>query len=330
MSGWACPADHRPLDARGDALVCAHCRARYPLRDGVPAFDPGLEQGDGPSLSTLRASIERAGWHVALDEFARRHGYLRESAAADWRFWLPLPERARVLELGAGLGDDTLALAARASRVVAAVPLADGARILSRRLETASGTAVEVVVLADAGALPLADGALDAIVIEDLAAAAFGLSRDRVARAAAEWRRVLVPRGVVLLAAANPLYRLPGLARLESALRSRGHPRSLSRAIKGAGSRLAARPATLRTIERSLVREGFSLSRRLAPLPDERRPEAVVPLDRRAPARHFLKHMVRRDTLAARLGLGVAQGLLGLGLLGAAVPYYYVVYRAPR
>jgi len=330
LNGWACPADHHALDVLEGALACAQCRTRYPLRDGVPVFDPGLDQGHGPSLAALWASIEHAGWEVALDEFAQSHGCSREGAAADWHFYLPLPERSRVLELGAGLGDDTLALAAMASRVVAAVPLEDGARVLQRRLETLPGAAVEVVVLADAGSLPLADGSLDAIVIEDLAAAAFGLSRNSVARVAAEWKRVLAPRGVVLFAAANPLYRLPGLARLESSLRSRGHPRTLSREIKGAGPKLTARPVPLRAIERSLVREGFSVSQRLSPLPDERHPEAVIPLDCRAPARHFLRHMVRRDTLGARLGLGAALGLLELGLLRRAVPYYYVVFRAPR
>lgn len=34
----ACPVDHAALSETGDALVCAACRRRYPIRDGIPVM----------------------------------------------------------------------------------------------------------------------------------------------------------------------------------------------------------------------------------------------------------------------------------------------------
>lgn len=34
-----CPgADHAPLEADGDTLVCTVCRSRFPVRDGIPVL----------------------------------------------------------------------------------------------------------------------------------------------------------------------------------------------------------------------------------------------------------------------------------------------------
>ncbi len=34
----ACPVDKAPVREDGDHLVCAQCRRRYPVRDGIPVM----------------------------------------------------------------------------------------------------------------------------------------------------------------------------------------------------------------------------------------------------------------------------------------------------
>jgi hypothetical protein len=33
-----CPADHGALREEGDRLICAQCKRRYPVRDGIPVM----------------------------------------------------------------------------------------------------------------------------------------------------------------------------------------------------------------------------------------------------------------------------------------------------
>lgn len=161
-------------------------------------------------------------------------------AACDWRFVLPIDERARVLDL---TDDDAVALAVAgdAGEVVAvrtpaaAARLADLARAAGRR-----GLRVEV---AASGALPAPGAPFDVILLHD--------ARERNGPgspgAVVPWLRDLrarVVRGGVLWVA---------------------------------GSQHGPGPAAW---ERWLARAGFEIQGRVALLPDVRRPSGILPLDR--------------------------------------------------
>src|SRR6185295_3797617 len=147
--------------------------------------------------------------------------------------------------------------------------------------------------------------------------------------AAAEWRRVLAPGGIVFLGVSNGLYRLAVLRRLRAAATSRAAGESLNRRVKRATAERAG-GLGLGVALRGMARAGFARPEIYAPLPDENQAQVVVPPDDRQVVRYFLNHLVRQNSALVRLGVRAANVVAALGQFRRVVPYYYLIFRTGR
>jgi SAM-dependent methyltransferase len=326
---WSCLEDREPLiSVNGDRLRCPRCGNEHDVVDGFPVFTRGESERRAvelasPSLETLWQAMRNASTEDVAARFCREHGCTRSDRDADWKFFLPVPPEGTVLELGAGFGDDSRDLAGRPGATVSIVPRLTNARVVRHHLGERAGP---VIVMADVGRLPLPDGSVDAIALEDAAAPGFGLTNGRLEPAAREWKRVLSPGGVVLIGVTGDLFRVPGMRRLWARVRARAHPESFNRQVKrwasGGGSGGLGVGRTIRT----MTRLGFPRPVVYAPLPDQNETRAVLPIEEASVVRYFLNHMIRRNSRAVRVGLVAANAAVTLGVFRHLTPYAYLIF----
>jgi len=326
---WVCPQDRHELTAVGEALCCGECGRRYPAEGGIATF---LEVETGgvdpdPALAELWAMVRERGAENAAEEFATRHGYTRTPFTADWKLFLPTPEGSRVLELGAGFGDDTLDLAARGADVLSIVPNRTNALILEAHVRERGLSNVRVGIRSDITRMPLADRSIDAIAMEDVAGPGFGVSGRSLLRLAAEWRRLLKPGGVVVLGLANPHTRWLIQGLLGAMKSSKPRTESFNRFVKRAGRRRSRSWMRRQAVAREMAEQGFSRPAVYSPLPDEQKTLVVVPSEQQQVLRYFLQNLVRKNSAAARIAVQLAGVLTDAGLLHHVLPYHFLIFK---
>jgi len=318
--------DRAPLEPGGDRLRCSRCGREARLIVGTPVFGEAQED---PRLLPLAETIERRGGAEGLGAFARDHGLAPPRAGAGWQLLLPMSEADRLVSLGAAFGATAAAVGARVGQVVAVVPSPTHARILRGGLARGGGQSVDAVVAQDAATLPLPDAFATIVVLEPSAAAALGITPDRLAVVASTVARLLAPGGRLLLGLENPLHRWWPARRLRAAATARRRPLPLDLWVdEGTATPAASGPQPRRAVRR-LTDVGLAVEAWYAPLPDASRAELVLPLDRPGPLRYWLHHLIRLDSAGARVAWRAARALASLGLLRLAVPYYYVTLRKP-
>ena len=139
----------------------------------------------------------------------------------------------------------------------------------------------------DLSSSSLADGSVGAVVVDDLA----GFEGTLGAKAA-EWRRILVSGGAVLLGSRRSMLSRPGFGR------------------------------TVRTMKR----QGFRDPLIYAALPNELETAVLLPLDDPRMVRYFLGNLVRKNSLTMQFALRVGGALAGFGLYRHLVPYRYLLF----
>jgi uncharacterized protein YbaR (Trm112 family) len=328
---WVCPKDRAPLTPDGESLGCARCGHDYPVIDGVPLFapdrrEPERSERSSPLLDELWQAMRDKPTDRVVAGFCRSRGCVRAPYAGDLKFVVPLPSRGTTLELGAGFGDESAALAGASGTTISIVPSLTNARIVRKHLHDRSGRDWPVAVMTDVSLLPLAHRSVDAVVLEDAAAAGFGLTNGRLDEAVAEWKRVLAPGGAVFLELANGLYRLPGLGYVCETLRAGPWRDSLNRLVKRCAVPDANGRLGLGRTVRTMTRLGFRRPIVYAPLPDANDPAVVIPVDDPQFARYFLDHLVRKNSPVVRAAARVARLLVTLGLFRRCVPTYYLIF----
>jgi hypothetical protein len=229
-----------------------------------------------------------------------------------------------LLHLGGGSADEAPRLACGAP-VIAAMHDPALARVLARQLRQAGASSVEVVVCDDASCLPFPDGTLSRIVLEQDAMPAYGLASATVDRFAAEMARVAVTGGVVMLGLANRWMRSGVLARLRRGLAGApSHERLEAPSARGGAH---AAPPPWSALCRAMAGHGFSAPQTWAPLPDARRVEMIVPLERGPILRYCLDNLIRKNSPLVRAALAGAGSLSRVGLSRLAVPYVFLYFR---
>jgi hypothetical protein len=327
---WVCPQDRHPLSHEGDAWRCASCDRRYGTVGDAAVFadnDVAAQQlrEPAPALERIWNAVESRG---AEDTAARLCDELpasRHLHRADWKFFLPSPANGVALELGAGYGDDSLQLV-RSRESVLVVPHATNARIVERHLAESRAEGFRLAVTRDVRRLPLADGSVGLILLEDVAMPGFGVTADALTAIATSWRRVLNADGAVFLGVPNRMRRLPGAALLERRLLSRDYAETLNRTVKQAAGGSATAPPGAGATIRAMRRAGFECRSIYAPLPGEREVQIVIPVDDPNVVRYFLNNLVRRNSRAVRAAVALANVLVRYDLFRAFVPYYYLFF----
>jgi SAM-dependent methyltransferase len=185
-----CPVDGAGLRPSNDALACASCAARYPVRDGVVAFLSADELDEQDRREQASRDVESS-WYDTMFE-----GYTNavEVPTVIARIGSPA---GPVLDHGAGTGRISEALAARGVPVLAV----DYSGVSLRKLvERTRGRRV-LAVQADVRRLPIRSGAVAGAVSCELYEHVRG--RDERLRVLRELARVLQPQAPLAISSFN-------------------------------------------------------------------------------------------------------------------------------
>jgi SAM-dependent methyltransferase len=165
-STFDCPECLSPLAAD---LFCGTCgKAAGTVVDGIPCFsDPEFYWGEWPRdvMRGINARAGVVGWEAAVREAVSDRGLLEYVCApwrADFRHLWEAPRHASVLDVGAGLGGITAALAGNFAEVTAVEKVVERARFIRARTRDVPGV---TVVCADFRRLPLARARFDVAVL---------------------------------------------------------------------------------------------------------------------------------------------------------------------
>ncbi len=322
---WCCPQDRGALaGGTGAELRCTSCGATYRTEGGIAHFAAAAAPPpDDDRLARLWARVRGGDLETGIAELVDGTELSRYRSGADWFSLFPAPSGEPILEIGPGLGDDTIELA-RNGRILCAAHDATAASIVARRMEDA-GIEPAVAVLDGLDALPLADAMLGGLAIEGDAASAFGVQPETLFRVAQEFARVVKPGGALYLGVVNPWPRRLGFDALQDRLRAKPRIRSLQRELKRERSRRGARASRADWTE-ALTAHGFAAPQVYAPLPDQHTVQVVLPVEDRAVVRYFLDNLVRKNSRLAQLAVHAAGLATDAGLFTRAVPFHFLFF----
>jgi SAM-dependent methyltransferase len=137
----ACPECGGELCVDGAYVSCGACARKWPVVDGIPHFIADFPYwGEIPhrTMVQINRTAARGLWSSPLTE--TDDPVVREAAKmilnldrANWQWLIDLPEASRVLDLGAGCGTNSHALALRFREVVAVEPVAERIEFMRQR-----------------------------------------------------------------------------------------------------------------------------------------------------------------------------------------------------
>ena len=189
---FVCPKTGTVLHWDDAGILCPSTGERWDRIGDIPVFStPEGYWGEIPKeeMEPLLAEAESDGWDRALrkrllgegdggsgwehagesEEGAAPRGeflyrYATDPTRADWRFLLPLDAKSRVLDIGAGWGALSMAIAPEVGVVVASDDMIERARFLEIRARQ-SGLDNVIACAAPAEQIPFPDGTFDLVIL---------------------------------------------------------------------------------------------------------------------------------------------------------------------
>lgn len=208
----ACPRCGGSLEADSGSLRCARDGVVARIADAILEFDRSeMYWGEltQDTMHSLLADAERDGWRAAVMRHVRDPElvhYITDPTRGDWQWLLPLDRRRTIaVDVGAGLGANSFAIAPNVRRVYAVEKIAERIAFVARRAMQ-EGAAV-VPVRADLHALPFAPASIDVFVVNGVL----------------EWAGLVDPHPVAGRAASPRSLQEEFLRRLHTLLRPGGH-----------------------------------------------------------------------------------------------------------
>ena len=169
-----------------------------PRESGFP------ERVRGGQLAELNRLAALDGWEAALRQVVQDRetvDSIHNLRAADFQYLWDVPENSDILEIGAGLGTVSVALARYYRRVIAVEPDWERARFINIRAAQ-MGLAIDSVC-ADFLSLPLARGRFGAVMLNRGLPEAGPGAREAQIRFLASLRDLLQPAGTLCVSTAN-------------------------------------------------------------------------------------------------------------------------------
>jgi SAM-dependent methyltransferase len=330
LSELACPRCHAALAPAAGGVAChQHGVVGWWGADGVLEFDRSETywgEVDRDRMRRIVAAARAGGWRRALDEELRpAHpelvDYVHHAARGDWFVLLPL-DRARTVavDVGAGWGANSLALAPHVARVFAVEKIAERIAFVNVRARQDGVTGV-VPVRADLHALPFAPESIDVVVVNGVLEWAGLVDPEPVGRRQRSPRllqeqfllalaRMLRPGGWIYVGIENRFGRMfwRGTPDHQGLRFTSLMPRPLARAYTALAA--ATSPRTYRAehdyrtytysfggYRRLLESCGFCDVRRFAAIPGYNVPARLVPLETPGP----MLYLVQRERSARRV-----------------------------
>ena len=214
----ACPGCGETLQESVDNLECLCCQQRWPVVDGVPHFIPDFPYWGEIPLEQMR-EVNRvaaaANWRTALQSpepsVKRASTMILNLERANWHRLIDLPPDSRVLDVGAGMGTNSHALALYYRDVIAVEPVLQRVQFMQRRF-TQERLANVRIVRSSVWSLPFPKESMDLIamngVLEWVAEGVPGDPRDLQRSALGKVIRLLRPGGYLYLGIENRI--VPG------------------------------------------------------------------------------------------------------------------------
>jgi SAM-dependent methyltransferase len=149
----ACPNCRVPLERDAENLVCPSCKHNWPIIDGIPHFVSDFPYwGEIPQDQMREVNrLSQAGkWSDVVAEspepsVQRAATMILNLDRANWHCLLDLPADSRVLDLGAGTGTTSHALANHYREVVALEPVLERVQFMRHRFTQENLSNVQIV-----------------------------------------------------------------------------------------------------------------------------------------------------------------------------------------
>lgn len=169
---FACPTCRMPLVQEADRLCCNQCGGRWPLVEGIPHFvseDQYWGEIDQEEMRKINHQMQSTPWREVL----RQHPSAQVQTAsvmmmnldrANWYLFLPLPRESTVLDIGAGSGAITHAMACFYDHVIAIEPVIERVEFMKQRFRQ-EGLSNVTLVRSHVGKLPILSQSIDLAIL---------------------------------------------------------------------------------------------------------------------------------------------------------------------
>lgn len=167
-----CPDCGGGLLESPDALSCPRCRKQWPIVDGVPHFVTEFPYWGEIPIEPMQEVNRRSmagSWRKALLDspepaVRRASQMILNLERANWHLLADLPPRSRVLDLGAGMGANSHALALHYDEVVAVEPVLERVRFMRQRFAQERLSNIRIV-RSSVWRLPFAGESMDMVAM---------------------------------------------------------------------------------------------------------------------------------------------------------------------
>ena len=214
VTGLICPDCGTALRGDPEQFVCPACKASTSVIDGVPHFLRDFPYwGEIPirQMTEVNRRAQTGSWKSALldyddPEVQRASVMILNLDRANWHHLVRLPADSRVLDIGAGMGTNSHALALRYREVVAVEPVLERIQFMRQRF-TQERLLNVGIVRSSIWKLPFAPGSFDLValngVLEWVAAGQSGDPGELQKTALQNIHRLLRPGGYVYVGIEN-------------------------------------------------------------------------------------------------------------------------------
>jgi ubiquinone/menaquinone biosynthesis C-methylase UbiE len=309
--GWlCCPECHKELRPEPLYVRCIYCTRSWRVRNGIADFTDSRRRAEedefsayAKALPALVEAAQRTDWLEALEQVVRplagigpgMFAYVTDESKGDLIYLMNINPGDKVLDLGCGLGAVSVAIADRGAQCCAIDISHEQAVFTAMRCHQMGYPDVRAAAAGDDMQLPLADGSLDAVVMNGVlewvpcADRYEGSPESAQVAMLKEVHRVLKRGGQLYVSSKNRYALLHFLGGAPDHVSKRPwvgmlSPRLQTLLTLGRMQDSRARIHSLSGFRRLFEHTGFRERAVYALMPDFRHPKRIVPLSARSPA----------------------------------------------